>query len=213
MYFLFIFINLFSSYYMPENHVCISLGANCISASIIRDLKLNDMAFPLNWVITPSKSLLNLFINDFRNYFEKANLILGGPGAPSFIGVFDSLYDIHSRHDFKEGVDFLSQYDDIKKKYDRRVERLYKLMNSDKKIYFLRFSDLTKKQASDLINIISKKFPKLSFEIIYISIDIKDKKPWDLDLVKNYFIKDEEKYDQNPYIQCFLDAGLILPKI
>lgn len=196
---------------MPENHICISVGNSCISASIIRDLNLNNETYPLNWIITPSESLLNLFRNDFNNFFEKENLSIGGPGAPNFIGVFDNLYNIHSRHDFKESIDFFSQYNDIRDKYLRRIKRLYKLMNSaDKKIYFLRFFDLTKDQAIEFTTIISKKFPNLSYQLIYISNDDKEGISWNLDLVKNYFVKEENMWDVNTYVPIFLDASLYI---
>jgi len=192
-----------------RDYIAISLGSGCGVAMYLRHFGLSEYSFPLNWVITPLRSLFLVIENDFKDYFIRSHLLVKDPGHPGNVGVYDTFYNIHSRHDFLANKDFWSQYDFIKSKYDRRVKRFYDALSSGKKIYFIRH-DIDKENSLLLYNLISKKFPKLNFILIAIEKDSKNASPWNLKNIKNYFINDHDAmYNPNSWRNIFQDSGLI----
>lgn len=128
--------------YMP-------IGSSCKVAWYLRKHGYREKAFPFDWTVIPINSAITLLNNDFHDFFEASNLLFLEPtyrllfkndeDSPELTKdivtpVYDTKYNILYVHDFsKAGVE---EYDFIKQKYMKRVERLRDIWNSKKyKIY------------------------------------------------------------------------------
>ncbi|MDR3646450.1 MAG: DUF1796 family putative cysteine peptidase [Candidatus Babeliales bacterium] len=191
-----------------RDYIAISLGSGCVVAGSLRRAGLSEYSFPLNWVITPLNSLFLLFENDFKDYFHKSHLLIKDRGHPGNLGVYDTVYDIHSRHDFLINKDFWSQYQDIKSKYERRVARLYRALSSKKKVYLFRY-DIDKESSIKLYDLILKKFPNLDLTLVCVVKTINEGISWDLKKIKNYYIDRLHLTNVNSWKKIFEDCDLV----
>ena len=166
----------------------IPLGYNCEPTNSIRDAKLRSASFPFDWNYTSMEKIIECFTNDFKTFFLKKNMLRAKwyTGKPAYEKGINSHYGdprgeekakIIYVHDgsYKENI-FLKH----KEKYNRRIERLFNVMNSGKRILFVRYEN-SYNDYQQLINIIElkdiikSKFPKCQFKI-YIFTDAINKR-------------------------------------
>jgi len=130
--------------------IYISLGGSCSVAYQLQNLGLRKEAYPFDWVTTPSLgTVINLFENNFDGFLDTAVQtsvsdkfhISDDDDFPSDNNkinkqsiIMKNKYGVAFYHDFYENCNV----DEIKKKYQRRVDRLYELIKSDCEICFVR---------------------------------------------------------------------------
>lgn len=164
----------------------ISLGKSCSSALHLREFKLSHEAFPFDWLVTPFDSLFNLLVYDFKDFFSKNNLEQRGT-KPSSIPIYETKYGTLHLHDFMIGRSIDEQYDQIKEKYKRRIDRLRIVLNSDQFVYFIR-TDISQQQAYKLVTQINKTWPALHYMLVAIGDGLEHKNNWNMENVKNFYV-------------------------
>lgn len=205
----------------PQDCVVISLGYRCQAAQQMIINGLRTAAYPFDWLITSFDSMYDLLSNDFRDFLEQENLIFLAPPYEDDYGqfkvakysyVFDKKNKVIFRHDFPLNQNFLGEYEKVKQKYERRIQRFYETIRSGKFIYFIR-RVMSRDQAKLLTELIDSKFPSLKYELVVIDHNEEVKKNWNLPHVKNFYLGFTKPYqrdgDNEGWKKIFQDLGLI----
>lgn len=96
---------------------CISLGWFCGTASSLSKLGLRSNSSPFDWYFSHYWAVLKQIENDFQDFMKKENLEVQEDNKRIFK---DKKYSFYYPHDVTE--DFDTEYDDIYKKYCKRVD-------------------------------------------------------------------------------------------
>lgn len=172
-----------------KSNIFISLGMNCGPGRQFEKKKLTEAFFPFDWCISDFESIYEALKNDFSNYLEKESLeVLHHPENAKHRVVHDHTYNIRYLHDFTLEGEPLNDYEQIRTKYFRRIDRLYRACSQrTKKVYFFRTS-ITKKQSLQLNQLIQQKFPQLNYTLVVINETKEFKKKWHQKNVRNFFL-------------------------
>ncbi|GEM_PF-3846054 len=169
--------------------ICISLGGNCAPAQQFKMKKLSEAFFPFDWCITEFESIYKALETDFKDYIKLENLRTLELIKLSDNRVFrDTHYKIIYPHDFSPDNEPLHDYEFVRNKYYRRIDRFYQTLALGEKVYFFR-TGITKKEAIQLNNLITKKFPTLNYALVVISDTQDFKKKWKIKHIKNFCIQ------------------------
>jgi hypothetical protein len=142
----------------------ISLGVDCGTASILKELSLRECSLPFDWVVT-YEGITNIITNDFENYLPSD----------------DNNYEKLNKNN---GTLFLhNNFPDDIEKMNKRIDRFKNLLEtSNEKLIFVRKShgshhhseyDNVVNDIDDAINLdllLLKKYPDLKYEIHVILI-------------------------------------------
>ncbi len=166
----------------------VSLGTACQSAWQLEANGMRKLAYPFDWLITPFDSLVSFITCRGVNFLDKDKLAVVEvlPGNPSMLHIVDLLYNIHSIHDFY-GPD-MSNYDAVKAKYDRRIKRFFNLLDSNKKILFVRVQ-ISRSEAEEIDRLFQTFYPKLRYTLVAVSEDPNAQFDWGLERVKNFYMQ------------------------
>ena len=130
----------------------IPLGCNCATAMQLKMLHLRRYSSPFDWLLANDDDALaqacTLLETHFREFLIRENIV----ECPEFSDArHTAYYDKGSArcflHDFIKSPP-LSDFEDVKEKYARRIRRLYKFINSSDSILFC-FSALSPAQATE----------------------------------------------------------------
>ena len=106
---------------MKYNNI-ISLGYFCSTAMEIERLGLRSASYPFDWIVSEDfENVINLIENNFEGFLKKENLIYDKFNFK----YIDKETKIAFFHDFSEKNDFDSDFEQVKCKYARRIERFY----------------------------------------------------------------------------------------
>ncbi|WP_157826803.1 DUF1796 family putative cysteine peptidase [Colwellia sp. 12G3] len=106
----------------------IPIGANCRVAQALRDLKLRQAAFPLDWTLNSAQAVLALFKSDFDNFFSSASCqekVTTSQKGKNYPWVLNTQYQIglmHEHHWSEERVIT----------YQNRINALQQSLNADR---------------------------------------------------------------------------------
>ncbi len=183
--------------------LAISLGAKCHSAFHLQMNGLRHQAFPFDWAVTPMEGLLFFLVNEGKDFLNKENLLFNFPFL-GVLGVYDTYYHMCFSHDFIFfSKDFgiytypevdIRNYDEIKAKYERRIQRFFRVLRSNKKILFVRLG-VNFEQAAQLQFCLDFLFPQLDYTILALDNTEEIKFNWGLSKVKNFFISTDMVMD------------------
>jgi len=143
----------------------VSLGVDCGTANILKNLKLRSCSLPFDWVVT-YEGITNIINNDFANYLPEND---------------DGNYEKLNKN---AGVLFLhNNFPDDIEKINKRIDRFKNLLEtSNEKIIFIRKSHGSHHHneynnvvndiddATNLDSLLLKKYPNLTYEIHVILI-------------------------------------------
>lgn len=202
--------------------IIISLGYSCTVADMLRSNNLRCLAFPFDWTRSSFQGIYDLLSNDF--------LDLLNPEYLSFETTFilNKKYTIAFHHDFpaertvgradylKEN--YLDYVSDVATKYQRRVNRLNRALNSGHAIYCIRLSSGTRpwnldslKQSREevikLKDLLLNKFPQSNFTLVAIDNDDSYKNDWNLEHIKNFYIHNPASNDE--WVAIFKNLGFL----
>lgn len=167
----------------------VSLGTACQSAWQLEVNEVRKWAYPFDWLITSFDSLVAFISNKGEGFFEKENLeiieILYGESL-SFLHVVDRKYDIHSIHDLF--FPNMYNYDKVKAKYERRIQRFFALLESNRKILFVR-TQINRSETIYLDNLLHHLYPNLEYTLVAISDDPDAQNDWGLERVRNFYMQ------------------------
>lgn len=167
-----------------RNEQCefISLGYNCDVAHFLRCTGLRNKAYPFDWCITPNQSLIRVFKHDFNDFFNIKNLTYSEPhkanvfeGEGRSIRETDEIvvsgicskYKMVFPHDFPD--DELHTYYKNLEKYNKRVERLRMVLDSNLVVFFIYKLEVDSDEDKFLLDfrrVIYGNYPSLAFYII-----------------------------------------------
>ncbi len=159
--------------------IIIPLGNDCSISHFLRAKNLRKFALPFDWNVTPISSAIELIRNGFYGFLEEENLTESKPTGRLLFDerenglkisndiitpVLCKKYKMLFPHDFsKKG---LLELKDVKSKYQKRIDRLYNILQSDKPVIFIA--------ANNKIN----KWQKSQYESHEIDIDNSMYKNW-----------------------------------
>lgn len=119
----------------------VSLGEDCACSSYLRRFALQECSFPFDWLTNAALSMrIQLLENDFDIFLKKENLHM--IPRPVVSDVHCDYYEdkkttLYFYHDFPIGIDLEESFSSVKEKYNRRIQRLYKMVNTSKKVLFV----------------------------------------------------------------------------
>lgn len=202
--------------------VAISIGGFCHLALGLKHHGIRKEAYPFDWVITPSQSLIKVITEDFYNFFSLQHMqgFTNTYTGMAFVHDFPSLKDIYypdeMPHEESRSVpgnenEYVWNY----KKYMRRIERFKKVLSSNKKVILLR-SPATKKEALIIRDLFISKYPSLNFTLVVVNHDpVIHEGPWNEERILNYYVPHDQffklEYNGPEWMQVFVDSKLINP--
>jgi len=180
----------------------IPLGINCDISHHLRSKELRANAFPFDWNITPIQATVELIRNDFEDFLDSSNLVFLPPvnrllfnedGVEVEIKndiitpTICSRYHILFPHDFPSSG--AEQLGTVKDKYNRRIDRLISLLQSETHLIFITHNEqlndwqqeqyvaafgkqLTNyygKWEQELAAVLDEKYPNLNYSLCSLS--------------------------------------------
>lgn len=112
----------------------ISLGYFCGPALELEKVGLRSHSYPFDWLISDFEEILSCIENGFKNFLTYENLYQYKNIKYYY---YDKKYKMHFYHDFDEFRPLKIQLEDVKEKYNRRIERFYK--DITKPTLFIRY--------------------------------------------------------------------------
>lgn len=101
----------------------ISLGPGCGTAKSLEKIGARSQAGPFDWVTTKNfESIIELIENKFSDFLVASNIYQSDNVSEPQV-YYDLKFNIGFYHDFNMFKSFESQFMDVKKKYNRRIER------------------------------------------------------------------------------------------
>lgn len=163
----------------------ISIGQDCGVAGTLRKLTYKDYTYHFDWNVTFIEFIKECFKTKFTNFdnlFDSCEICPYGK-----LKINNKIYFYHEGIDTKE----------LKKKYQRRTERLNKLLSTNNTVLFVRKAPKdTLQDMKELKIIIQNSYPNLKFKILLINN------------IKSVHIKDEEQdadiYHAYKHIDSFI---------
>ncbi len=157
----------------------ISLGEDCACASYLKKNHLRFQSYPFDWLTNASlKTRLELVINNFADFMNIDDLklmdkaSLGHPSTDSNFDYYHNLKnDFYFFHDFKANILLKKTYDEVKKKFDKRINIFLKKLRQDKKILLVWLSHTKLNDNQMIIDKIEEINKKFSSKIYFLVIE------------------------------------------
>ena len=135
-----------------EYDAFISLGSSCLIAFQLLCRGLRQYSLPLDYVFSPSNNHIKIvtrcFINRFKNFFLYDNLVeLTEPeerGHGDDIQYKDIYTEFRFIHHFNDYISNYDEYLHVKSTFERRIARMYNIIEKSKKVLLLSDSGLGK---------------------------------------------------------------------
>ena len=120
---------------MEKYEHIVSLGHFCSPAMEFEKIDRRPFSLPFDWLITPELcTVMELVDNGFQDFLNE-EYMYQFKTHPQYYR--NTKYTIDFYHDFSPLKSFQSQIDDVSKKYSRRIERFYDVVN--RPTLFLRY--------------------------------------------------------------------------
>lgn len=186
-----------------------SLGGNCMATSQIRQRGLRVASLPFDWTfIVNDKPLYKLaegFKNKFKDFFLKENLQemtdeekakTAHEDMAKYVDTFSNYYYINH---FQKNIEIDNEYEKVKEKYDRRIERFIAFVEKADSILFVlsTFMKIDEKPIINLYKTLLEIYPNKIFKIISIQFN-----PYE-DVYSPLIDDDEHIVLENGHIEFF----------
>lgn len=165
-----------------EYDLILGMGSACNCTQALREAGLQNRSYPFDWLFGPKFSdRVQILINKFDKFFDLKDLKpINKTELDRFI-VKNHYTNIFHNHDFY--IDFGSleqQYPKVKAKYDRRINRVLKLIDGDVNrkillVYFQRpvksvdgFEEYSENDLNNMIKNLEKTFKNCEFNILFV---------------------------------------------
>lgn len=176
----------------------VSLGADCQAAVQLRKNNLREEAYPFDWAATIDfESVILAIADDFNHWLDPSLLVY------KEISIYNTYYNMNFVHDFpyidhieeifskteisRDGLitpDYINYLPLVEEKYDRRIRRFKKLLESKGPVIFIR-TNTSPAAARHFVELIKFKYPKLNFLLVALTGKY------------NYFSTDLDLYNYN----------------
>lgn len=175
---------LYMGFLQAEKPVVVSIGPNCQVADTLRKFDIRKQAFPFDWLLTFDIEAATRAIDSYFLYWLDPQFL-----QYNHSHISNHYYNAHFNHDFPplnsaqnidsvEEVDlyvapvidpnFLTYLPSVTRKYDRRIQRLYDLLQSNESIMFM-CTHTSPQAALQFVNMIETKFPNLNFTLVVVN--------------------------------------------
>ncbi|OVE34514.1 peptidase [Priestia aryabhattai] len=193
-----------------------SLGDLCLTSIQLRENNLRNFAGILDWVSSHDLKKVNLLLkNQFADFLNPNNLKIIQYVSEWDLLVWDEVYNIGFNHDFKTDKNTLSHlggYEEVKEKYDRRIQRFLEKLSTGQRLLFIR-TEASREEAAELERILSTMI-KNDFSILIINhTDVNElvEKEWSLNKVCVIELPNQDKWNaNNHYWKRILDGVFLL---
>lgn len=163
----------------------IGLGADCRVATKIGQFGVRKAAFPFDWILSVSSSGISHLIRDGFEFFLDERFFVRHKRYLHF--VVNSYYNIEFRHEWNSYDKYKETLNDIQLKYQRRIDRFYRLRQYKGKVFFIRISfdpemvdpglkglpkenlSITNDDAIELRDALKERFPDLKFKLAVVN--------------------------------------------
>lgn len=135
-----------NKFFKQKFDLIISIGEDCACSSWLRRYHLQNYTYPFDWLTKASfETRINLLCNNFKDFCLKEHLIPLEKPKNGIVDIECDYYkdtrnDFFFYHDFKKNQPFDVEYTKVFNKYNRRIARMYKLINEKKSILFVWWS-------------------------------------------------------------------------
>lgn len=132
--------------YDVEFDVVISIGEDCACAMYLKELFLRDASYPFDWLCNATfEKRIELIVDGFDGFLLKENMKWFPKPTTGLRDKENDNYEdtntgFYFYHDFKENVSLDETYDEVRKKYDRRIKRFYNSILANERILFVWWS-------------------------------------------------------------------------
>lgn len=128
-----------------DNEYIVSLGEDCLVGLQLEKLGYRKCAYPFDWLGYEGdcylKSAVDLMCNNFSSFLIFNNLQDRGPsGVDDCRLIYDPTICFRMKHDFPINMTVKDAYSLVKEKYDRRINRLLSILNSDSSVCFIHMN-------------------------------------------------------------------------
>ncbi len=156
-----------------------SLGFNCACALYLNQNKLRLTSGPLDWISNMTfNDRIELILNDFADYLKLSDLKKITPDNRTQ----NLKYDVYKNeklncifpHEFLYNIPLEKSYDEVFKKYQRRIDRFYKNINQKQKTLLVWFSLDSKITDEDILNANKKLCAKFNKNVDMLIIENDD---------------------------------------
>lgn len=169
----------------------ISLGHFCGPAQELERLGLRDASYPFDWIITKREPLHRLIDSHFDGFLEYDYLYQSRKERKIYRNKFYD-FDLGFYHDFSKYKPLGAQIDEVKEKYERKIERFYNAIKEptlfiryvnneeDAKYYSGHYDECLKRYRqfcpeNELIFVVDKRFENLNIKnAFYVENDPND---------------------------------------
>ncbi|MBQ7203703.1 MAG: hypothetical protein IJS03_06790 [Eubacterium sp.] len=112
----------------------ISLGFFCSVAQELEKYGFRNASYPFDWLISDFKGVIEVIERDFKDFLNYDYLSQMAVNPKYYI---NTAYGFQFYHDFNAYQPLSTQLNDVRKKYNRRINRFYK--NITKPTLFVRY--------------------------------------------------------------------------
>lgn len=207
-----------NSFLDEQESLYISLGADCRAAHFSSLAGLKKASFPFDWILSlNTKSVSRLIRDNFEFFLDEGCF----EKHPTYTHVMvNNYYGIEFRHEWNcnlwnDFYKYKEDFGDIQIKYQRRIDRFFRLADYKGKVFFIRaafnpnmdsnIKDLpieqrgtTYEEAVELRNALREKFPKLDLTLVIANYIGDIEAPFDIEGVIEFkFIKPAVSEDQD----------------
>jgi len=171
-----------------DEHV--SLGGTCRVSMKLKEKGFRKSSYPMDWIVISLSQLTDLLDNEFEGWVDRDNMVHLRDDWYE-----NTRYGTGHKHEFKESTESRGDHlydfnddEDFSKWQDEkthRAERFVDLLNSDKKVVFVKRSRMAKtgggyiptrldplgelRATCDFADYLKDNYPKLNFDILFIN--------------------------------------------
>lgn len=154
----------------------ISLGEFCACSQYLRKYRLQDYSYPFDWLNRANFSTrIDLLVNNFKDFMEINNLHKMNDSTTNLDDkehdyYYEDKYNFNLLHDFRTGEDFCTEYENVKCKYFRRINRMYTLISQSNNILFVWYGSTNFPDKDTVLSGYNRLVQKFSGKSIYLLI-------------------------------------------
>lgn len=124
---------------MTRYDLIIPIGSVCKTSHNLRSLKRQYESLPFDWILIPDLHMVTSVLQTrFKNFLKYENMNYQCKESEQTDIYFDHGTGIGFWHDFPHNIPLEQSFDSIRKKYDRRIERLFSEIEKAEDILLFR---------------------------------------------------------------------------
>jgi len=194
-----------------------SLGEACACTQVLRKCRLQFASFPFDWLYGSNiNKRAELISNDMENWFNIEDLEkIGQREHPEPKDIYkNNKTGIVFNHDFPINGELKNDYEKVKEKYDRRINRLLENIRNSNNVLVVYIQNpnqreiVTDENLLFVQSILQKRFQNTTIHLLYLycerSINYKNRKLYYLNENTYKLIFDYDGYNEElPYVVNF----------